>query len=83
VILKLFSIYDSKSCTYSVPHARKEEGEAIRDFKLLANDQTCHVGKFPEDYTLFCIGTFNLRDATFCIFESKNALGTASEYVVE
>jgi len=83
MILKMFVIYDSKSCTYTAPHVRKEEGEAIRDFKVLANDQNSQIGKFPEDFTLFSVGSFRMDDASFLIFDSKNSLGCALDYVVK
>lgn len=65
MILKLFSIYDSKAqCFGSVTPARSD-GEMIREFVTHANDPKSRIGQNPEDYSLMEVGTFD--DTTGCI----------------
>ena len=52
----LFSIYDSKTKEYSPPFIAPTKGAAVRMFLEVVMDGTSLVGKYPEDYTLYCIG---------------------------
>lgn len=56
--MKLFSVYDKKVAAYAAPFLSRTSGEAIRNFTELASGDNL-VGKYPEDYSLMCIGEFD------------------------
>jgi hypothetical protein len=78
---KVFSIYDSKTETYSKPFYMKTIGEATRAFGDLANNKDTDVGRHPEDYTLFNLGVFEDTTAVYTPLEAKTPLGTANEHL--
>ena len=84
MIHKVFSFYDSKAEAYLPPFFMKAKGEALRFFSDLANDKTNAnnpIGKHPEDYTLFELGTFYDDNAQFQMGETPKSLGVAIEFV--
>ncbi len=59
MLLRAFTVYDSKVEGYLRPFFMQTPNEAIRAFTELVNDPQHQFGKHPEDYTLFEIGTFD------------------------
>jgi len=57
--LKVYSVRDSKGEVYFTPFFNKTHGEAIRNFKALSNDQASMISKYPEDFDLYHLGTYN------------------------
>ena len=56
---KIFSIYDSKAETFNTPLFLVQEGQAIRIFDDMVNDDQTDIAKHTEDYTLFNLGEFD------------------------
>ena len=56
--LKVYSIHDVASKAYAQPFTQQADGEAARTFTDIAIDPQSKIGKFPKDYTLWRIGTF-------------------------
>lgn len=57
-----FSLYDTKTGTYSVPFFMNHQASAIRAVIDLASDLNTTVGRHPADYSLCQVGAFD--DAT-------------------
>jgi len=57
--LKVFTIRDSKAEVFNPPFCKHTHGEAERDFTSVANDEKSMVSKYPEDYDLYHIGTYD------------------------
>ncbi len=57
--LNAYTIYDVASGVYMRPFFSQADGQAIRSFKDISTDADHEIGKHPEDYTLYRIGTFN------------------------
>jgi len=57
--MRLYSIYDTKAESWGNPVSIRTDAEAIRMFKVVANDDQSEIGKHPEDFMLFRVGTFN------------------------
>ena len=58
--MMLFSIKDSKSLSFGKPAPAVNMDVAIRDVKILVNDnQSTLVSKFPEDFELWQVGVFH------------------------
>lgn len=62
MILRAYSIFDTKALNYHAPFFMNTNGQAVRAFSDLANDLNTTVGRHPADYILYCVGTFD--DAT-------------------
>lgn len=65
MILKLFSIYDSKARAHLPMFTMPQEGMALRTFSECLNSPDHQFGKNPADYTLFCHGDFDDNSAEF------------------
>lgn len=57
--LKIYSIRDGKGEVYNTPFFQKTHGEAERTFRELANDQKSMIFKYPDDYDLYFIGSYD------------------------
>ncbi len=78
--LNIYSIFDTASGLYSRPFFTASDAESIRSFTDIASDAEHPIGKHPEDYTLFRIGTFD--DATALLNnEANESLCTALEQI--
>lgn len=55
----MFAIRDTKGAYYSPPFTKNSRGEAERDFTTLSRDAQSTVNKYPEDFDLFELGTFD------------------------
>jgi hypothetical protein len=79
VIFNVYSILDSKSHVYSPPFLSRHTGEALRSFTDLVNDDRSTVSKYPGDFQLVQISTFD--DELGVFMEVKPVfLGTAEQY---
>lgn len=82
MILRAFSIYDTKAEFFSPPFFMVSNGEAVRAFKDLANDTNTSIGRHPSDFRLMCLGEFDNLSGSFNDSSEKMAsLGYASDYV--
>lgn len=61
---ELFAVYDNKAQAFASPFVMQNRAMAIRAFKFAVNDKTTDPGKYPEDFSLFILGTFNDADAS-------------------
>lgn len=57
--LSMYSIRDAKAGFYHHPIFEKHNGEALESFTQLANDPKTPVCKYPEDYDLYYLGTYD------------------------
>lgn len=85
MIVQIFSIYDIKSKTFGQPFFSQTEGTARRSFQDLANDPQSQVNKYPDDFTLFLIGSFDDDDAELLAIDGvgKKSLCNALEVLIE
>ncbi len=63
MIKHLFTVFDSAANHYLDPFNAPTIEFAIREFKRIVNQEGHQFNQFPEDYTLFHIGTFNAETA--------------------
>lgn len=56
---KMFSIRDAKAEIFNPPYFNKSHGEAERNFRELVNDPKSMVSKYPEDFDLYYLGTYD------------------------
>lgn len=77
--LKIYSVYDSKAKFFSAPFFCINDDIAIRSFTEATNDSSTQLNKFPEDFSLHTIGTFDPDTGTIHKSPSIN-LGLASQF---
>lgn len=56
---KAYAIYDSKARVYTVPFFCQNDEVAGRNFASAVNDHNTQFGKYPEDFSLHCIGSYD------------------------
>lgn len=59
MMLRAYSIYDSKALVYHQPFFAPTNGAAVRMFADTANDMNTSIGRHPADYVLFCVGHYD------------------------
>jgi len=59
MMLLAFAVFDSKAEAYLRPFFAETQGLALRSFVDAIQDPNSPMGKHPEDYTLFCIGSYH------------------------
>jgi len=74
-MLKMFTVYDSKSETYLRPFSMLTAGEAVRGFITTLNDPITDYCKYPADFTLFEVGSFDETTCKLVIHEALINLG--------
>lgn len=79
MIHRIFTVYDLKSECYSPPFIDKTVGSAMRSFSEVANDPTCNIGKYPEDFLLVELGAWDDSKGTFNIHDKHVHLAKAIE----
>lgn len=63
----MFSVYDKKARCFCKPFSSENEQTATRAFVYAANDPTSDIGRYPTDFALYYLGTF--EDSTgICTF---------------
>lgn len=80
MLLKAFSILDTKADLFSPPFFFATTGQAVRAFKDLANDNQSSISRHPGDYRLFCIGTFEDSRGQLGPLDVVEPLGYATDY---
>lgn len=81
MIVKVYAVYDSKVETYLPPFCQMTNAAAIREFSDRANTPNHQWQKHPEDYSLFCIGSFDDQTGVIDPLQPHVTLGKAIEYV--
>lgn len=83
MMMRLFSVYDSKANTYLPPFLLANDKLAIRAFAHAANDKATDIGKYPTDFCLFEIGTYDDQSGFVQAIEPFINHGLAATYIKE
>lgn len=54
-----YSLHDTKALTYSAPFYQPTDGAAVRVIEEIARDPNTTVGRYPADYRLYRVGSFD------------------------
>lgn len=79
MIIKIFTVFDSKAEAYMQPFFVQSKGQAIRSFTEAANDSNHQFNKYPADFTLFELGDYDDATSKFNLLETPNAVVMAHE----
>jgi len=63
--LKIYSIRDTKSNVFNNPFYKSTHGEAERDFTSVVNDEKSMINKYPADFSLWYLGTYDSDSGRF------------------
>ena len=78
--LNVYTIFDSASAAYMRPFFLQSDGQAMRSFTDIAQNADHEIGKHPEDYSLYRIGTYDDQKGELHP-EDRECLATAEEVV--
>jgi len=81
MIHKIFSIHDAAAKAYLAPFFLPEEQQAIRGFTGAVNDIEHAFGKWPKDYTLMVLGSFDDEKGTINTLQTQKPLGNGLSFV--
>ncbi|QGH72128.1 MAG: DNA binding protein [Microviridae sp. ctjWc39] len=74
MLLKVFTIYDSKAEAYLQPFFLKNKGEAIRALTDIVAKPDHNFCKYPEDFTLFELGVFDDSTSRFELYDTPHSV---------
>lgn len=80
MVVKMFTVYDSKAVAFRLPMFFNSVGQAVRGFGDIARDKENEIGRHPGDFTLMQIGDFDTETGAVTMLESKINLGSALEH---
>jgi len=80
MILKVFSVYDTKTETYMRPFYDPAVGSALRSFGDIAKDSNHVIGQHPTDFALFQLGEWDDKKAAFSPLTAPLHLANAVEF---
>ena len=75
------TVYDTKAEMFEPPFYSRSELEAERIFSDAVNQADSRVGKHPEDYQLFLLGTFETDTAEITQLGTRKLLGSGVKYL--
>lgn len=59
MMMNLYTIKDRAADTFCVPYTEPSDSAARRGFKIIKEDEKSMIGKFPDDYELYYVGSFD------------------------
>lgn len=80
MVLKIFSVYDSKVEAYTIPQFFDSTGRALRALMNELDQPQSAMAKYPADFTLFEIGEYDDKKCEIKMYEAKINLGCALEF---
>lgn len=75
--MKIFSIFDVKAKFFQRPFCDSSSAAAIRSFSIGVNEGDSVLKKFPDDFALMEIGSFNSETGQLIPLDHPLNLGSA------
>jgi len=79
---ELFSIFDIKGVVYTPPFSAINTAVAQRSFAESVNEKGHTFNKYPDDFVLYYVGTFDTETASILVNENLQPLGTARDFLL-
>lgn len=76
----LFTVYDNAARAYLDPFVAPSVEFAVREFRQVVNQSGHQFNKFPEDYTLYHVGTFDVATGALTPMDPRS-LGVAVTFL--
>lgn len=80
MILNAYAVYDAKSRSYARPFFVVNADVAVRMFTQLANDPNTEIGRYPTDFTLYCVGSYDDELGAMYPAKELEVLGVAANF---
>lgn len=80
MIVKIYSVFDSKANAFLLPQFYQTPGIAERAFVEAVNTKDTSFNKYPEDFTLFELGLFDDANASFVLHATPVSIGLALQF---
>lgn len=81
VILQIYGVYDEKAKSYLDPFYFGHDGEALRKFSdVIQNDQS-PIAKHPGDYSMYKLGKFDSNSGHITADQNPQFLAKALDFV--
>lgn len=81
MIIKVFSIYDSKAGAFLQPFFSINVATATREFASAVASEDHAFCRHPGDYELFLLGEWDQWEGVIKMYETKQTLGLASQFI--
>ncbi len=81
--LKIFTVFDCKAKAYLPPFYSLQTASGLRAFEEVCNTPSHDFHKYPTDFSLFEIGTFDDQDGTIQLLPAALNLGIAQDFIRE
>ncbi len=83
MIAELFTVFDAAAQKYLEPYHAPTIEYALRQFRSTIENPDHMFARYPADYTLFHIGTFDLETGTINPLMTPHSLGVAINFVTQ
>lgn len=81
MILKIFAVFDSKAASFLLPFYASNVPVGQRHFARGVADPSMDIGQFPEDFSLWEIGTFDTNTAVIVPLQPSINHGLGTLYI--
>lgn len=78
--LKMFCVFDAKISLFMAPFFFRATGEALRAWEGTVNDPKTQFYRYPSDFILFEIGSYEESTGQVEMLASKLNLGSALDF---
>lgn len=79
--MKIFSFLDVKANLFMNPFSEINSVSALRSFEIAANDQKSTFNKFPDDFCLMELGSFDPQTGVVSLHTSPLNLASARSMI--
>lgn len=81
MIVQMFALYDEKVAAFLTPFPAQSVGHAVRIMEERAQDPNFPLRRHPQDFTLYCIGSFDDASASLKSLEEPSLVSKGNELV--
>lgn len=81
MLFTIFAVYDVGTNSWKAPFFGIRKGEVLREFGDAVENPQSYLGKHPQHYALFELGTFDDDKCKFDLLSSPIRLCLAMDYV--
>lgn len=74
-VLEVYTVHDSKVGAFLAPWYARTRGEAIRSFTEACKDPNTMFGKYPADYRLWFVATYDEATGFFEVRKPEPVIG--------
>lgn len=72
MLLRAYTLHDTKALTYSPPFFVNNDALAIRMLTDLVNDPNTSPGRHPADFRMYCVGSYDDQNGKLLSLDIPN-----------